>query len=226
MGIEEGGLKCAAAAVQPVNIHLVLPLGKIVSVRNTFGAPHPIDFVLRTHGGSDLIGSRVKLKEKLQLMWQNNPPLTQGNQVLVGISIDGTKVGQRSFEHFAVGELGSRLPLGSWVLLEGSQTTQILRNVAYQENLNLDLLAVNEMQVLNEGGFATPVVCVIIADTKAQVALSGCRNFKCKDPLAHVWWLCGGTVFIVCGGARGRRRSQALEMPFFFLQKSSFEGCT
>ena len=54
------------------------------------------------------------------------------------------------------------------------------------------MLAVNEMQVLNEGGFATTVVCVIIADTKAQVALSGCRNFKCNDPLAHVCWLCGG----------------------------------
>ena len=52
------------------------------------------------------------------------------------------------------------------------------------------MLAVNEMQVLNEGWFVTPVVCVIIPDTKAQVALSGCRNFKC--PLAHVCWLCGG----------------------------------
>ena len=59
------------------------------------------------------------------------------------------------------------------------------------------MLAVNEMQVLNDGGFATPVVCVIIADTKAQVALSRCRNFKCNDPLAHVCWVCRGTVFIV-----------------------------
>ena len=120
------------------------------------------------------------MKDKLQLMWHNNPPVTQGNQVVVGISIDGTKLSQRSFEHFAVGELGSRLPLGSWVLLHGSETTQILRDFAHQENLNLDVFAVNEMQVLNEGGFATPVVCVIIANTKAQVALSGCRNFKCK----------------------------------------------
>ena len=68
----------------------------------------------------------------------------------------------------------------------GSETTQILRDLAHQENLDLDVFSVTEMQVLNEGGFPTPVVCVIIAETKAQVALSGCRNFRCNDPLAHV----------------------------------------
>ena len=47
------------------------------------------------------------------------------------------------------------------------------------------MLAVNEMQVLNEGGFAIPVVIVIIDDTKAQVPLSGYRNYKCIDPLTH-----------------------------------------
>ena len=168
------------------------PCAKIVSVRKTLGAPNRIDFVLHTPGGSDLIGSRVNLKEKLQLMWQNNRPGTQGNQVLVGISIDGTKLWQCSFQHFAVGELGSRLPFGSWVLLQGSETTQILRDLAYQENLNLAVLAVNEIQGLNEGGFATPVLCVIIPDIKAQAALSWCRNFNRKDPLADVCWRCGG----------------------------------
>ena len=88
------------------------PWAKIGSVRKTLGAPDPIDFALHTPGGSELIGSRVNVKEKLQLMWQHNPPVTQGYQVLVGISIDGTKLWQCSFEHFAVGELGSRLPLG------------------------------------------------------------------------------------------------------------------
>ena len=116
------------------------PWAKIFSVRKTLGAPHPIDFLLHTPGGSDLIGSSVNLKEKLQLMWQHNPPVTQGNQVLVGISIDGTKLLQRSFEHFAVGDLGSRLPLVSWVLLHGSGTTPILRDLAHQENLNLTCL--------------------------------------------------------------------------------------
>ena len=125
-------------------------------------------------------------------MWQHNPPVTQGNQVLVGISIDCTELWQRSFEHFAVGELGSRLTLGSGVLLQGSETTRILRDLAYREHLNLDVFAVNQMQVLNEGGFATPAVCVIMADIKAQGALSRCRGFKCNDPLAHMCWLCGG----------------------------------
>ena len=92
-------------------------------------------------------------------MWQHNPPVTQGNQVLVGISIDGTKLWHRSFEHFAVGELGSRLPLGSWVLLQGSKTTLILRDLAYQQNLNLDVLAVNEMQVSMTEGLQLPL-CV------------------------------------------------------------------
>ena len=50
---------------------------QIVSVRKTLGAPHPIDFLLHTPGGNDLIGSRVNLKEKLQLMWQHNPPVTK-----------------------------------------------------------------------------------------------------------------------------------------------------
>ena len=102
------------------------------------------------------------------------------------------KFGNVLLSIFSVGELGSRLPLGSCVLLQDSETTQILRDLAHQENLNLDVLAVNEKQVLNDEGFATPVVCVIIADTKAQVALSGCRNFNCNDPLAPVCWLCGG----------------------------------
>ena len=166
---------------------------KIVSVRRTLGAPHPIDPVLHTPGGSELIGSGVNLKLKLQLMWQHNPPVTQGNQVFAGISIDGTKFWQRSFEHFAVGELGSYVPLGSWVPLQGLETTPILRDLAHRGNLDLDVVAVNAMLVLNEGGFPTPVVCVIIDDTKAHVALSGCRNFKCNDHLAHVCWLCGGS---------------------------------
>ena len=59
---------------------------KIVFLRKALGAPHPIDSVLIAAGGSDLIGSRVNVNEKLQLMWQNNPPVTQGNQLVVGIS--------------------------------------------------------------------------------------------------------------------------------------------
>ena len=92
---------------------------------------------------------------------------------------------------------------GSWVPLQGSETTQILRDQAHRETLNLDVLAVNEMQVLNEGGYPTPVACVIIADTKAQVALSGCRPFKCNDPLAPVCWPCGGNL-LHCLGALGQ----------------------
>ena len=113
---------------------LYCPWAKIMFVRKPSGAPQPIDFVLHTPSGSDLIWSRLNLKEKVELLWQHNPPVTQGNQVLVGTSIDGTKRWQCSFGHFAVGELGSRLPLGSWVLLQGSEAIQILRDLAYQEN--------------------------------------------------------------------------------------------
>ena len=73
------------------------PWAKVVSVRKTLGAPHPIDFLSHIPGGNDLIGSRVNLQEKLQLMSQYNPPVTQGNQALVGIFIDGTKRWERSF---------------------------------------------------------------------------------------------------------------------------------
>ena len=59
------------------------------------------------------------------------------------------------------------------------------------------MLAVNEMQVLNEAGFATPVVCVIIADKKAQVALSAVAI----SSVMSLWHMCVGfpraTVFIV-----------------------------
>ena len=74
------------------------------------------------------------------------------------------------------------------MLLQGLETTQILRDLAHQENFNLDMLASNEMQVLNEARFATPVVCVIMPDCKVQVGLSGCRNLKSKDP----WDMCAG----------------------------------
>ena len=73
------------------------------------------------------------------------------------------------------------------------------------------MLAVNEKQVLNEKGFPTPVVFVLIVDTKAQVALSGCRNFTCNDPLAHVCWLCGGNR-IHCLGAFGQGNSILLKV--------------
>ena len=92
-----------------------------------------------------------------------------------------------------------------------SETTQILRDLAHQENLNLDVLAMNAMEVLNEGGYPTPVVCVIIADIKAPVALSGCRNFKCDDPLAPVCWLCGGNR-LHCLGAFGQGNSILLKL--------------
>ena len=179
------------------------PQANIVSARKTLGGPEPIHFVLHTPGCIDLIWSRVNLKEKLQLTWQKNPPITQENHVLVGISTDGTKCWQRSFGNFAVGDSGSLLSSSSWVLLQGLETTHILRNLAYQENLKLDVLVANEMQVLNAGVFTPPVVCLIIADTKAHSFLSRCRNWKCKDPLAHVYWLCGGNL-LHCLGAFGR----------------------
>ena len=73
------------------------------------------------------------------------------------------------------------------------------------------MLALNAMQVLNEGGYPTPVTCVIIANTKAQVALSGCRNFKCNDPLASGCWLCGGNR-LYCLGAFGQGISMLLKV--------------
>ena len=36
------------------------PLAKNVSVRETLGAPHPVDFSLETPGGNDLIGCKGK----------------------------------------------------------------------------------------------------------------------------------------------------------------------
>ena len=85
-------LRKEAQSVWPLHYHRstsawCCPWSKIVSVRKTLGAPHPIGFDLRTPGGTHLIGSWVIPKEKLQLMWQNNPAVTPGKQVVVGVPL-------------------------------------------------------------------------------------------------------------------------------------------
>ena len=124
-------------------------------------------------------------------MWHRDGPTFLTDNVWVGISFDGTKLWQASFVHFAVGDLGSHMPLGSWILLRGSEKKAIISQLADVYDLNADLTEVAQQQIPDKGGYLRKVICFFIADTKAQVILGGCSSFTAKNPAATVCWLCG-----------------------------------
>ena len=124
-------------------------------------------------------------------MWHRDGPTFLTDNVWVGISFDGTKLWQASFVHFAVGDLGSHMPFGSWILLRGSEKKAIISQLAEVYDLNADLTEVAQQQIPDKGGYLRKVICFFIADTKAQVILGGCSSFTAKNPAATVCWLCG-----------------------------------
>ena len=124
-------------------------------------------------------------------MWHRDGPTFLTDNVWVGISFDGTKLWQASFVHFAVGDLGSHMPLGSWILLRGSEKKAIISQLAEVYDLNADLTEVLQQQIPDKGGYLRKVICFFIADTKAQVILGGCSSFTAKNPAATVCWLRG-----------------------------------
>ena len=126
-----------------------------------------------------------------QVMWHRDGPTFLTENVWVGISFDGTKLWQASFVHFAVGDLGSHRPLGSWILLRGSEKKAIISQLAEVYDLNADLTEVAQQQIPDNGGYLRKVISFFIADTKAQVILGGCSSFTAKNPAATVCWLCG-----------------------------------
>ena len=67
-------------------------------------------------------------------MWHRDGPTFLTDNVWVGISFDGTKLWQASFVHFAVGDLGSHMPLGSWILLRGSEKKAIITHFGMQRS--------------------------------------------------------------------------------------------
>ena len=75
-------------------------------------------------------------------MWHRDGPTFLTDNVWVGISFDGTKLWQASFVHFAVGDLGSHMPLGSWILLRGSEKKAIISQLAEVYDMNADLTEV------------------------------------------------------------------------------------
>ena len=124
-------------------------------------------------------------------MWHRDGPTFLTDNVWVGIPFDGTKLWQASFVHFAVGDLGSQMPLSSWILLCGSEKKAIISQLAEVYDLNADLIEVAQQQIPDEGGYLRKEVPFLIADTKAQVILGGCSSFIVKNPAATVCWLCG-----------------------------------
>ena len=117
-----------------------------------------------------------------QVMWHRDGPTFLTDNVWVGISFDGTKLWQASFVHFAVGDLGSHMPLGSWILLRGSEKKAIISELAEVYDLNADLTEVAQQQIPDKGGYLRKVISFFIADTKAQVILGGCSSFTAKTP--------------------------------------------
>ena len=126
-----------------------------------------------------------------QVMWHRDGPTFLTDNVWVGICFDGTKLWQSSFGHFAVGDLGSQMPLGSWILLRGSEKKAILSQLAEVYDLNADLIQVAQQQIPDTGGYLRKVIPFFQADTKAQVILGGCSSFTAKNPAPTVCWLCG-----------------------------------
>ena len=106
-------------------------------------------------------------------MWHRDGPTSLTDNVWVGISFDGTKLWQASFVHFPVGDLGSQMPLGSWILLRGSEKKAIISQLAEVYDLNADLIEVAQQQIPDKGGYLRKVIPFFIADTKAQVILGG-----------------------------------------------------
>ena len=119
-------------------------------------------------------------------MWHRDGPTFLTDNVWVGISFDGTKLWQASFVHFVVGDLGSHMPLGSWILLRGSEKKAIISQLAEVYDLNADLTEVAQQLIPDKGGYLRKVICFFIADTKAQVILGGCSSFTAKKPAATV----------------------------------------
>ena len=143
-----------------------------------------------------------------QVMWHRDGPTFLTDNVWVGISFDGTKLWQASFLHFAVGDLGSHMPLGSRILLRGSEKKAIISQLAEVYDLNADLIEVAQRRIPDKGGYLRKVIPFFIADTKAQVILEGCSSFRAKNPAATVsnCWLCGknrATILLEFGCGMG-----------------------
>ena len=126
-----------------------------------------------------------------QVMWHRDGPTFLTDNVWVGISFDGTKLWQASFVHFAVEDLWSHMPLGSWILLRQSEKKAIISQLAEVYDLNADLTELAQQQIPDKGGYLRKVISFFIADTKAQVILGGCSSFTAKNPAATVCWPCG-----------------------------------
>ena len=124
-------------------------------------------------------------------MWHRDGPTFLTDNVWVGISFDGTKLWQASFVHFAVGDPGSHMPLGSWILLRGSDKKAIITQLAEVYDLNADLIEVAQQQIPNKGGYLRKVISFFIADTKAQVIWGVCSSLTAEIPAATVCWMCG-----------------------------------
>ena len=73
-----------------------------------------------------------------QVMWHRDGPRFLTDNVWVGTTFDGTKLWQASFVHFDVGDLGSQMPLGSWILLRGSEKKAIISQLAEVYDLNAE----------------------------------------------------------------------------------------
>ena len=118
-------------------------------------------------------------------MRHRDGPTFLTDNVWVGISFDGTKLWQASFVHFAVGDLGSHMPSGSWILLHGSEKKAIITKLAEVYDLNADLIEVAQQQIPDKGGYLRKVISLFIAHTKAQVILGGLPLVHSRKSRSH-----------------------------------------
>ena len=69
------------------------------------------------------------VKKSLLMAKAKAPPSPQFGPVRLGIFVDGTNLSNRSYQHFSLGFLGTKNPLGSWVLARGPEKAGLLKGL-------------------------------------------------------------------------------------------------
>ena len=124
--------------------------------------------------GCDLV------KKSLLMAKAKAPPSPQFGLVRLGIFVDGTNLWKRRYQHFSIGFLGTQDPLGSWVLARGPEKAGVLKGLCKEGHLNDQVRAMGNLKVRDDAGWDRDVLGFRIANSKAHVALSGCKKFTCK----------------------------------------------
>ena len=91
--------------------------------------------------------------------------------IWLGVVFNGINLWNASCVHFAVGGLGTTMPLGLWILLRGSEKQSIVRHLVQTYHVNADVADVCKERFEDSGGYARHIVAFVIAFAKALILL-------------------------------------------------------